>query len=304
MGGFKLFDDEGPVRTLNPDELQSLAQKGEIDFPCITEDEILDKSKGDMLSKGLVVIQTGWFILQCIARRIEHLPLTELELVTLAFAALNFVTYGLWWNKPLNVQCPFRVPVKQRTGESEGSRGAGESSQNADGGESGEDSGGQDTDAMAVFGILIASIVDAMRGGISKTLEAMGKVPGAIVHAIWDAINRSVEYVHKHRWRTFRIGAWAVFDYGIEGPLDSFIAMGFGTVNSDKVGTMFYAQARIVRSRGSLAFLERSSRRSSEAFIALSISISQRATTLAHCIPFNNLFAYGYGVLDTYFQTD
>jgi hypothetical protein len=119
MGGFKLFDDTGPVCTLEPQELQSLAQDGEIDFPCITEREIQDRSKGDALSKGLVVIQTSWFILQCIARQIECLPITELELVTLAFAALNFITYALWWNKPLNVQCPVRVPKKQRKDESE-----------------------------------------------------------------------------------------------------------------------------------------------------------------------------------------
>ena len=83
MGGFRLFNDSGPVRTLDPDELQSLAQDGDIDFPGITENEIRDKSKGDVLLKGLVVIQTGWFILQCIARGIEGLPLTGLELVTL-----------------------------------------------------------------------------------------------------------------------------------------------------------------------------------------------------------------------------
>jgi hypothetical protein len=241
MGGFVLFDDNGPVRTLDPDELQSLAQDGEIDFPCITENEIRDRSKGDMLSKGLVMIQTGWFILQCIARRIEHLPLTELELVTLAFAALNFVTYGLWWNKSLNVQCPFRVPVKRRTGESEGSKGAGENYQSADDENSGEDSGGQDMDAMAVFGMLITSIVDAMRGAISKTLEAMCKAPGAIVHAIRDTIKRSVEYVHKHRWRTFRNGAEAVVFHGIGGPVESFGAMGFGTYDGVEVGTIFYA---------------------------------------------------------------
>ena len=239
MGGFKLFDDEGPVRTLNPDELQSLAQNGEIDFPCITENEIRDRSKGDVLSKGLVVIQTGWFILQCIARRIEHLPLTELELVTLAFAALNLVTYALWWNKPLNVQCPFRVPLKRQTGESEGSKGAGENNQSADDENSGEDDGGQDTDAMAGCSILIASIIDAMRGGISKTLEAMGKATGAIVHAIRDAIKCLAEYVHKYRWRTFEHGALEVVLYGI-GPIESFGAMGFGTADGVCTG-MFYA---------------------------------------------------------------
>ena len=239
MGGFKLYNDDGPVRILSPEELQSLAQDGEIDFPCITENEIRDRSKGDLLSKGLVVIQTGWFILQCIARRIEHLPLTELELVTLAFAALNFVTYGLWWNKPLNVQCPVRVPVKRQTGESEGSKGAGENNQSADDENSGEDDGGQDTDAMAGFGIVFASIIDAMRGAISKTLEATGKATGAIVHAIRDAIKRSVEYVHEHRWWTFWNGALDVVLYEI-GPMESFSAMGFGTADGVCTG-MFYA---------------------------------------------------------------
>jgi hypothetical protein len=35
--------------------------------------------------------------------------ITELEILTLAFAVLNFATYGLWWNKPLDVQVPFLI---------------------------------------------------------------------------------------------------------------------------------------------------------------------------------------------------
>jgi hypothetical protein len=228
MGGFMLFDDNGPVRPLDPDELQSLAQKGEIDFPCITENEIRDRSKGDMLSKGLVVIQTGWFILQCIARWIEHLPLTELELVTLAFAALNLMTYGLWWNKPLNVQCPVRVFVKRRTGESEGSRGAGENNQSADDENRREDDGGQDTDAM--WGAMAI---------VHKTPEAIGKATSAAVHAIRDAIKHSVEYVSEHHWWTVWNGVEAVAVYGIWRPIESFGSMGWG--DDVKVGDMFYA---------------------------------------------------------------
>jgi len=112
MGGFMLFDGDDPVRTLEPEEIQQLSQNGEIDFPRITEMEIQDQSKGDGLSKGLVIVQTGWFLLQCIARGVERLPITELGIVTLAFAALNFVTYGLWWRKPLNVKRPFSCTYK------------------------------------------------------------------------------------------------------------------------------------------------------------------------------------------------
>jgi hypothetical protein len=116
MGGFMLFDGDKPCYTLQLNDLESLSQNGTIDFPFITEDEIKDKSKGDMMSKGLVVFQTTWFIVQFIARLIKHLPITELELVTVAFAVLNFLTYWLWLDKPLNVERPFRV-LKKGLGE-------------------------------------------------------------------------------------------------------------------------------------------------------------------------------------------
>ena len=79
----------------------------------ITKEEIEDKSKGDIVTKGLVVIHTGWFIMQCIARGAKDLAVTELEIMTVAFAFLNFITYLFWWNKPLNVNCPIRIVVKE-----------------------------------------------------------------------------------------------------------------------------------------------------------------------------------------------
>jgi hypothetical protein len=66
-------------------------------------------SKSDVLSKGFAILQTTWFILQCTARQAEHLHITELEIVTVAFAVLNFATYALWWNKPVDVRVPFLV---------------------------------------------------------------------------------------------------------------------------------------------------------------------------------------------------
>ena len=113
MGGFMLYDGETPLHPLTPEKINDLVNDGYIDFPDITEQEIEDRSKGDMLSKSLVILQTGWFIVQCIARAAEHLPVTELELVMVAFAALNFVTYIFWWNKPLNVRWPCRVLLKK-----------------------------------------------------------------------------------------------------------------------------------------------------------------------------------------------
>ncbi|TFK31148.1 hypothetical protein BDQ12DRAFT_701646 [Crucibulum laeve] len=108
MGGFMLYEGDSPVHILSVTEFEDLVQKGEIEFPDISEQEIKDKSKGDMISKGIVVLQTSWFIIQCIARAFQKLAITELELVTLSFCALNGLMYYLWWNKPLDVCCTVR----------------------------------------------------------------------------------------------------------------------------------------------------------------------------------------------------
>ena len=99
-----LYEGKNPQRTLSTRDLEDYFN--EID---ILEEEIQDKSKGDFLSKAIAIGQTGWFVLQCLARRVEHLPLTDLELVTLAFASLNFVIYAIWWSKPIDVQQPYRI---------------------------------------------------------------------------------------------------------------------------------------------------------------------------------------------------
>ncbi|KAF8657410.1 hypothetical protein AX16_002207 [Volvariella volvacea WC 439] len=87
-------------------EIMSAEEWRNIKLPRITEKEIRDHGKGDILAKAIVVLQTTWFVAQCIARRAQGLVLTELELVTLAFATLNVITYGLWWDKPLNIEYP------------------------------------------------------------------------------------------------------------------------------------------------------------------------------------------------------
>ncbi|KAG1903717.1 uncharacterized protein F5891DRAFT_1105432 [Suillus fuscotomentosus] len=85
---------------------------GCIDFPTLTAGQIHDKSKGNAMSNGLVMLQVAWFVMQLITRAIYRLETTQLEVGTLAFAVLNFLTYAVWWDKPLNVQCPHPVYLK------------------------------------------------------------------------------------------------------------------------------------------------------------------------------------------------
>ena len=110
MGGFTLHDKKGTaLRILEPVELERLSEAGEIEWPSITEAEIQDRSKGDYLSKAIVLAQMSWFIAQCIARGAYRLEVTELEVATVAYAVLTGFTYYLWWKKPLDVRCS--IPV-------------------------------------------------------------------------------------------------------------------------------------------------------------------------------------------------
>ena len=129
MGGFHLFehgskDDRGkspendkPLHPLKASDLQECDSYESSIIP--TEAEIQDRGKSDWLAKSLVLLQTSWFVMQCIARGIEHLPVTHLEIVTLAYAAMNFVIYIFWWNKPLNVSRPVRVFRKSEPNETQ-----------------------------------------------------------------------------------------------------------------------------------------------------------------------------------------
>ncbi|KAG1896117.1 uncharacterized protein F5891DRAFT_1055173 [Suillus fuscotomentosus] len=110
MGGFLLYVDGKPWATLTPDELLRFVCEGSVEMPVITKADIEDRSKGDVLSRCITILQLGWFFIQIIARYGQHLPTTLLELDTLAVVLLTIDTYGLlWWRKPKDVQRPHIV---------------------------------------------------------------------------------------------------------------------------------------------------------------------------------------------------
>ena len=120
MGGFVLVDPEKEDATPNEQQrtvltLDYFKEHPDIRIPKITAAAIEDRSKGDALSKIITILQTTWFIVQCIARGQQRLALTELELVTLALASLNAVTFAIWWHKPLGVQDPVQIYFKVET---------------------------------------------------------------------------------------------------------------------------------------------------------------------------------------------
>jgi hypothetical protein len=125
MGGFILIDPDQKYAEPNEQNgivlpLNYFKKYPDIEIPEISAADIDDRSKGDALSKIIAILQTTWFIAQCVARGQQQIALTELELVTLALASLNAVTFAIWWHKPLGVQKPIKVYLKTEVVENKG----------------------------------------------------------------------------------------------------------------------------------------------------------------------------------------
>jgi hypothetical protein len=112
MGGYMGVTSDGdPIRPLTYSDLQLLDQdkSRRLILRSIHDRDISDKSKSDPLGKSIALLQTVWFAVQAIARIFQKLPLTAIEVTTLAFVALNFLTYFFWWHKPVDVDYPIRI---------------------------------------------------------------------------------------------------------------------------------------------------------------------------------------------------
>jgi hypothetical protein len=108
MGGF-VADVEDihnvlTIVTIKVNGIPYLAKYGH--FCRVKRNHIEDKSKVGILAKGLVCIQVLWMAGQAIGRKLAGYPITLLEIHTLVHVVCALVMYGLWVQKPLNVQEP------------------------------------------------------------------------------------------------------------------------------------------------------------------------------------------------------
>ncbi|KAL0066136.1 hypothetical protein AAF712_006760 [Marasmius tenuissimus] len=191
MGGFALYDSDGNFLFHLWDQQFSEHSKygqdgydaqlrklkelhphghGEFESPleyCVanglivmTEKEIESLGHTDLLAKTIAISQTLYFITSCIARGVKGLAITELEFLTLGFAALNLVTYSFWWHKPSRVRFPIRVMVRHGPLSSQ------------------QSSGPQDQDEEANSRLL---------GTETPAMSPEARAPG-ILSAFWDRI--------------------------------------------------------------------------------------------------------------------
>ncbi|EJT74765.1 hypothetical protein GGTG_08603 [Gaeumannomyces tritici R3-111a-1] len=93
-------ESQAPRRlTLTARGMALLARCGHI--PDVSRAEIEDKSKANDLAKAMVILQATWMLVQVLGRLAAGLPVTLVEVNTVAHVLCAFAMYLFWWHKPL-----------------------------------------------------------------------------------------------------------------------------------------------------------------------------------------------------------
>ena len=111
-GGFLLHSRDFVSFPVTARQIHYLVRKGYLAMPKTTKEEIWDKSKADRLTKIIASTQAIWLVAQVIARGIQHLPVTLLELSTVALITCTGATACFWFQKPLGVEFPVDIDLE------------------------------------------------------------------------------------------------------------------------------------------------------------------------------------------------
>ncbi|KAI0384421.1 hypothetical protein F5Y04DRAFT_229254 [Hypomontagnella monticulosa] len=96
---------EGDRWILDASQLLLARQLGVIKkLPALLEDDVSDRNKGDLVIKVIAIGQVAWFVIQLIVRLVWHIPTSQLEIMTFAFAICTAFTYFLLLEKPKDVE--------------------------------------------------------------------------------------------------------------------------------------------------------------------------------------------------------
>lgn len=112
MGGFFLDTPERIAFPINAKQLHYLVKHGYLPLPCTTKKEIKDRNKVDALLRVITVLQTLWFMTNCVGRAVQDLTITTFELTTVGFIFCTLGTHLCWAHKPADVEVPVTLYCK------------------------------------------------------------------------------------------------------------------------------------------------------------------------------------------------
>ncbi|OQO15271.1 hypothetical protein B0A48_00654 [Cryoendolithus antarcticus] len=108
MGGVHVKSSDFPSCPANSKQLLYLLKRGYIDIPDVTETELEELGKSDILTNQVTSIASlaiaSTFLNNIAARLAQDLGVTTLEVTVLANIFCTLGTYLCWWNKPSDIE--------------------------------------------------------------------------------------------------------------------------------------------------------------------------------------------------------
>jgi len=99
------YGREGTLQhTIYMDDLLILLRSKVIQLPVITDEELEERSKNDNFARFITAFHVIIFVAHTFGRLGSGLPVSELEVATLAFVCCAAAIEFFWWNKPLDLR--------------------------------------------------------------------------------------------------------------------------------------------------------------------------------------------------------
>ena len=112
--GFEIFDPKSSCDPFDEGEtLRHLVRWGDVGPPPISSDELQSRSKSDLLVKLIAILQILYFASQTFFRALQHIRVTPLEVLVVAFVFCSLLSYAFNWSKPQDVE--YSIVIEKRS---------------------------------------------------------------------------------------------------------------------------------------------------------------------------------------------
>ncbi|KAJ5261689.1 hypothetical protein N7505_008556 [Penicillium chrysogenum] len=111
-GGLVLQTQDQWIYKIQPRDMKPLIQAGMVHCSDFRDQDIEDRAKADSFAKFFTVLQSTWFICNVITRWAYDLPISPIELSTLAYVGCAILIYGVWWYKPKDMGTSIAVHLR------------------------------------------------------------------------------------------------------------------------------------------------------------------------------------------------
>ncbi|KAJ5390792.1 uncharacterized protein N7496_001860 [Penicillium cataractarum] len=110
--GLVLQTQDQWIYTIRPHDMKPLIQAGIVHCSDFRDQDIEDRAKADSFAKFFTVLQSTWFLCNVITRWAYDLPVSPIELSTVAYVTCAILIYGVWWYKPKDMGTSIAIHLR------------------------------------------------------------------------------------------------------------------------------------------------------------------------------------------------